>query len=234
MKSNNIIPILMYHDVSNKKNNHSTYYENFFKQINFIKKLGYQSVNLCDLNKRSNKKKFVITFDDGYENIYKYAFPFLKKNNLKATCFIVTKSIGKFNYWDKTKPHLKKKIMTLRQLKLWIEAGLEIGSHTSNHYNLCTIKVKKMTSEIIEPINFFRKMDINIKTFSYPFGKYNSEALKIVKKHYKFAVTTNRSRYKINNFKRNILPRIPINYDTSLFKLFLKISTIYEDIKYNK
>ena len=235
MKSNNKIPILMYHNISNKMNNDSVYYKNFFEQINLMKILGYESVNLCDLNKKTNKKRFVITFDDGYANIAKYILPFLKKNNLKATCFIVTNSIGKTNFWDKSKPSIKKKkIMSLAQIKSWVAAGLEIGSHTLNHFDLNLLNKKDLINEIVGPIKFFKKIGIEIKTFSYPFGKHNKHSLNVVKKHYKYAVTTKRSRYKIDNFKKNILPRVPVNYDTSLFKFFLKISTIYEDIKYIK
>jgi peptidoglycan/xylan/chitin deacetylase (PgdA/CDA1 family) len=234
MLTKEIIPILMYHDISNKINNHSVYYKKFFLQINLLNKLGYEAVNLCDLHKKTIKKKFVITFDDGYANIAKYVLPFLKKKNLKATCFIVTNSIGKFNHWDKKKSFKKKKIMSLEQIKSWVSAGLEIGSHTSNHYNLKSLNKNKLKNEIVGPIQYFKKIGIEVKTFSYPFGNYETNSLRIVKKNYQYAVTTNRSRYKLNHFKRNILPRIPINHDTSLIKLFLKISTFYEDMKHER
>ena len=106
MLTKEIIPILMYHDISNKINNHSVYYKKFFLQINLLNKLGYEAVNLCDLHKKTIKKKFVITFDDGYANIAKYVLPFLKKKNLKATCFIVTNSIGKFNDLHTSGPYI--------------------------------------------------------------------------------------------------------------------------------
>ncbi|MDB9812449.1 polysaccharide deacetylase family protein [Candidatus Pelagibacter sp.] len=229
------IPILMYHDVSNKnKENDSVHYKKFFKQILFIRALGYKSVNLCDIRKNNHKKVFVITFDDGYQNLIKFVLPFLKKNNFKATCFIVSNSIGKFNYWDKHKvKYKKKKIMNIKEIKSWLAAGLEIGSHTLNHYNLTSLNDTDKLLEITKPIELFKKkLGINVKTFSYPFGKYDNKTIKIVKKYYKFAVSTKRSRYIKDYFDINVLPRIPVNYDTSIFKLFLKTSTIYEDIKY--
>jgi len=44
----------------------------------------------------------VITFDDGYVNQYRYAFPVLKEKCLKATFFITTSFIGTDNlfWWD--------------------------------------------------------------------------------------------------------------------------------------
>ena len=56
MSAKEIIPILMYHDISNKINNHSVYYKKFFQQINLLNKLGYEAVNLCDLHKKTIKK----------------------------------------------------------------------------------------------------------------------------------------------------------------------------------
>ena len=43
-----------------------------------------------------------ITFDDGYEDIYKYAMPILKKERkIKSpSVFIITDYINKFNTWD--------------------------------------------------------------------------------------------------------------------------------------
>ena len=51
------------------------------------------------------------------------------------------------------------------------------------------------------------------------------------KKNYKYAVTTKRGRYnrKINKYQ---IPRVPINKNDSKFKIFLKLLTFYEDMKY--
>ena len=141
---NNKIPILMYHDISDKINTNSIHHKKFFSHINFMTKLGYKSINFSDLKKNIIGKKFIITFDDAYENVAKYALPFLKKNKFKATCFIVTESIGKYNFWDQDHPDfIKKKIMSLNQIKSWISAGLEIGSHTLNHFDLIKLNKKK-------------------------------------------------------------------------------------------
>ena len=76
------------------------------------------------------------------------------------------------------------------------------------------------------------KFNIDVESFSYPYGKYNKNVIQFVKKYYRFAVTTKRSRFKFNKFDLLEIPRIPVNPDTSMFKFYLKIKTIYEDIKY--
>ena len=57
-------------------------------------------LNLKDLKNTNYKKKFVITFDDGYKDVFTNAYPILKNLQFKATCFFVANKIGKFNEWD--------------------------------------------------------------------------------------------------------------------------------------
>lgn len=70
----------------------------FQKQISFIKKF-YNVIPLEDIfilpSSRNRKAKAVVTFDDGYRSIYKYAYPILKKYNIPATVFLTVDSIEK-------------------------------------------------------------------------------------------------------------------------------------------
>ena len=54
----------------------------------------------------------------------------------------------------------------------------------------------------------------------------------VVKKNFKRAVTINRSRYEFNKHDLHLIPRIDMGKNISLFKIFLKMETFYEDIKY--
>ena len=56
----------------------------------------------------------------------------------------------------------------------------------------------------------------------------------IKSKIYKNAVTTNRSRYNINKHNPFLIPRIDMGKSVSLTKLYFKLKTIYEDIKFKK
>lgn len=56
-----------------------------------------------DANEKFDKNTVVITFDDGYKNNYKSAYPILKKYNFPATIFLVTGPIDHRGYlwWDR-------------------------------------------------------------------------------------------------------------------------------------
>lgn len=68
----------------------------FEKYIKFLSKNG-TAITLNDLidNSFSSKKNYIITFDDGFYNNYKYALPILKKYNIPHTIYLTT------NYVDK-------------------------------------------------------------------------------------------------------------------------------------
>jgi peptidoglycan/xylan/chitin deacetylase (PgdA/CDA1 family) len=230
------IPVLMYHSISRDNNRISVSVTNFKKQMKLMSLLGYKGYSLNKINSKTSKKKIIITFDDGYENIFTEAMPILKKFNFSATCFIVNKKIGYFNDWDKNQKNFKKKkLMNKKQINTWINNGFEVGSHTMNHYNLKYLSNDQKKYQILKPKQFFKtNYGINIQSFSYPFGCYNEDCLKILKRNYKFAVTTKRSRYNKGKFNPLEIPRVPVNSNTSIFKYFLKITTFYEDVKFKR
>ena len=227
----------MYHSISNGNHNLSVSLKNFKKQMSFMKDNHYKSINFKDLNNlNQDNKYFIITFDDGYEDVYLNALPILTNYNFKAVCFFVPNFIGKYNIWDENKNNfIKLNLMNMQQIQNWYNSGMSIGGHTLGHKNLTKIDYQDKVNEIIGPKKFFHdKLSLNINSFSYPFGRFDNESAQIVKKNYDFAVTTKRSRYTLNKFELNELPRIPVNKTDSMFKFFLKIKTFYEDIKYNK
>src|SRR3989344_2870790 len=69
--------------------------ELFREELGWIKK-HFSVISLSRLIERSNPDSRIpprataITFDDGYENNYQYAFPILKENKLPATFFLTT------------------------------------------------------------------------------------------------------------------------------------------------
>ena len=75
------IPVLMYHSISDDGQKLSVSKHNFYKQAKIMLKLGFKSVNLKDIFNDKSKKKFVITFDDGYQDVFTNAYPIIKELN---------------------------------------------------------------------------------------------------------------------------------------------------------
>ena len=62
------IPVLAYHSVSNDKSPISISTNCFEKQIIFLKKLSYETVNFDEIDP-NKKNQIILTFDDGYKDI---------------------------------------------------------------------------------------------------------------------------------------------------------------------
>ena len=160
--------------------------------------------------------------------------PILIEFNQKATCFVVKNQIDGFNLWDSNRDDYKKhKLINLSQIQEWDANGFEIGSHSLDHLKLTEQTSEIKNKQINDPINFFnKKLNNSIQSFSYPFGVYDNECIKLLKENYKYAVTTKPSRYTNSKFTSYEIPRISVNSSTSLFKFFLKVLTNYEDYKF--
>ncbi len=96
------IPVFMYHHVNLHKGDIITVTPDIFDaQMQFLKEAGYRTLNVDELveiaygNLEIKEKAVAVTFDDGYLDNYVYAFPVLKKYNIKATIFIVTDWVEK-------------------------------------------------------------------------------------------------------------------------------------------
>lgn len=228
------VPILMYHSISNDKYFLSVPLNSFDMQMKLLKNLGYESTNFNNF-KKINKKCFIVTFDDGYEDNFENALPILKKYNYSATCFLVSDKINTYNDWDSNnKNYKKKKLMNFNQIKEWLFNNCQIGSHSSSHLDLGNCNnLKELEMQIVQSkikLNYLFNTTTN--AFSYPYGKLNNNSYGMVKSNYQYAVTTLRGRYNGDEHDNHMMPRIPINSNTSLFKFVFKILSIYEDIKY--
>jgi len=191
------VPILTYHSIADAEGNLFVSAENFVKQMEYIKNKGYEVITLDELvgsiknKKRFNGKKVVITFDDGFQDNFKYAYPVLKKLNFPATIFLATDYIGKgrgFLSWN--------------EVRIMSENNISFGGHTKTHLYLGDVKDDKLTYEEIAGSKkaIEREIGISADYFCYPIGGFNERVKEIVKEvGYKGACTTNRGVDRFNN-----------------------------------
>ena len=229
------IPVLVYHSISDDKSNLSLKIDNFDTQIKYLNKSGFKTVSFDEIDK-NKKKQIIITFDDGYKDTCKFALPILKKYNFKATCFLVSNLIGKKNYWDKVREDfISKNLMNTEDINEWIKNGMFIVSHSHNHADLTKLNEFDLEKDLdFSKKTLEDKFGKEINNFCYPFGKVNEYVYEAVKKKFKKAVTINRSRYEVDKHNLHLIPRIDMGKKISLFKIFLKMETFYEDIKYKQ
>ncbi|MBY8911901.1 polysaccharide deacetylase family protein [Bacillus sp. YC2] len=179
------LPILMYHSIS-KGNSLRVPKEEFRDQMKWLHENGYYTMTpeeayvMLTEDRQPSEKCVLITFDDGYTDNYKEAYPVLKKYNMKATIFMIGKLIGH-------KHHL-----TEEQMKEMAKHGISIQSHTMNHLELNGLMPKQQHSEMADSKQLFDHMfRQHTAMISYPVGRFNAETLKAAAgTGYRMAVTT--------------------------------------------
>ena len=214
------IIVLMYHRFEeNKYPSTNIKMADFIKQIDLIKKNGFNFIDANhfenNLTNNKDKKKVLLTIDDAFTSFYEKAWPLLKKEKIPFLLFVNTREIGSNGYmnWEQIKEISKEKFV-------------HIGNHSYSHEYL----VDKNNDEIIKDINLAiedLKKNLGYKSifFSYPFGEYSNNFKDIVK-NFGFKYAFGQHSGVVDETKDPYeLPRFPINETygkLERFKLILK------------
>ena len=230
------LPILMYHKVSTQKNDSITIcVDKLEKQFNFFKRKNYNTISFVDLkehlltDKKLPSNPMIITFDDGYLNNYKLAFPLLKKFKFKATVFLPVAYIGKKNEWDEG----QEEIVGFNIIKELSESGLiDFGLHSYRHQSYENMKIEDIENDLKLCIKILDENAVEyIKVLAYPFGgfprrnpKLNKQMKEIFGKHnIDFALRIG-SRINKFPFKDNYeLKRINMRGSDKIFEFKIKM-----------
>ena len=109
------------------------------------------------------KRAVVITFDDGWENQFRHAFPVLRRFGLTATFFVFTTPIGK-----------DEKEMTWDQLRELQAAGMTVGSHTRTHPDLPRYHAALHNEVAMSRVDIAQHLGRAPDFFAYPFGQWDT------------------------------------------------------------
>jgi len=195
--------ILMYHSILDSDKRAGEYVitpKMFEADLKYLKEKGYETIvtkNLTDYVENGSplpEKAVVITFDDGYYNNYSYAYPLLKKYEMKGVLSVIgyhTEAYSKEKTFNNNYSHV-----TWKMIKEMADDGVfEIQNHTYNLHNLNKRKgilkqkaesdkeYEKMLKSDIEKTQKLLKINCGItpNAFTCPFGAVNEKALDIIK-----------------------------------------------------
>ena len=223
-KANHEVPILMYHRVDYPQTQDSVFVTppTFERQMEFLKVHRYNVISLSELvelirqKKRIPPKTVAITFDDGFLDNIKKAYPVLKKMEFPATVFMITANIGGEEW------------LSEEDLRILDESGITIGAHTVNHAYLPLLLTRtEVQAEITESKRRLENiLGHPVTLFSYPAGGFTPEIRDIVRQAgYEGAVTTNQYKEKHNPYS---LHRVKISESNgSLFSFWIKTTGLY-------
>ncbi len=230
------VAVLMYHHILKEKDQKKYFNKNgsvlskemFEKHMNFIKNSGYNTITAKQLEdfiykkkplpKSKNNTSILITFDDGYLSNYLYAYPIMKKLDMKAVCFHVTTNIAKQEI-TKLNPKILERFSFLQMDKS--KDVFEHASHSHEFHSMTANKVPyylaATDSQVKQDLDKSRHLVGGSKYFAYPYGAYNKRLINMLKSSgYKLAFTTKKgythdydNPYKLNRYP--IFPTTTVN-----------------------
>lgn len=161
-----LVPIFMYHHVSNLPDRTYLGYgltvktTNFNAQLDWLQQQGYHSITQTELfdalyyGKVLPAHPMMLTFDDGYEDVYTDALPALLAHHYRGVFYIITGMIGG-NY------------MSWPQIRKLAQDGMQVASHTIHHVNIgqppswtstqseLLISKRTLEAQLKQPVQFF-------------------------------------------------------------------------------
>jgi peptidoglycan/xylan/chitin deacetylase (PgdA/CDA1 family) len=169
------VPILMYHHISDAPTYNvldrslTVTPDMFSQQLDYLKAQGYHSITLNQLMNALYyggplpDKPIVLTFDDGYEDNYHFAYGILRDHGYSGMFYIITGKVG----WAGQ--------MTWGELHDMLNHGMQIGSHTIHHVDIGAVLLDSLTQaqqELqISQQTLEQNLGIPIQHFCYPNGQ---------------------------------------------------------------
>lgn len=178
------ITVLCYHEVTPERGDDcmNVKPEIFRRHIREFKEAGFTFIHVGDLqkftagSKTPPEKVVLLSFDDGYADNYKYAFPILREEKVPGTFFVVSSTVGNNNR------------MTAGQLREMLANGMKIGSHTVNHERLTDMNAQEIDFELKASKEALEKiLGEPVCALAYPTGKVNETVLNRAKTYYDMA-----------------------------------------------
>lgn len=171
----NRIPVIMYHDVIQKRGRGSVWFDiteaEFREQMDWITEQGITPISLEQLHRHLTRgeevpeKSVVLTFDDNYQGFNDIAYPILKEKQFPSAMFVHTNFVG-----DKTGAHPKMDWETLKALDA--DPLVTIASHTLSHpADMAKLSLEDQERELTESKSILEtELGHPVPYFAYPNG----------------------------------------------------------------
>lgn len=198
--SSNKVTVLMYHQIIPEEHLKTHHFketgeledmiltlEDFTEQMNYLKKENYTVLTLKEFEhfmvnqKKVPAKSVLITFDDGYKNVFEFAYPVLKRHGFYATHFMITSLIT-----NKTVAYDSSFLQyaSIEELKDASDV-FDYGNHTNSYHQRTKDGVSFIeaydSKKVKEDLATANEWLGNSIAFAAPYGEYNITTLDILR-----------------------------------------------------
>ena len=190
-----VVPILMYHRINVVTASTpvasrplSVHPADFARQMRWLARNGYHTITQRQLfdalmcGRALPRRPILLTFDDGYRDVFFNASTVLKRLNMRATAYVVTDRISG--------PDIS--FLTWNLLHALERRGVEIGSHTRAHRDMTSLSDEAMLADLTQSrIVLEHRLGHPVPWVAYPFGSYDARVERLARQAgYVLGVTT--------------------------------------------
>lgn len=179
------VPILMYHYISVPPADADVYRVDlsvppdlFAAHLDRLQAEGYTTISLYQLLAHLTQgaplpeKPVVITFDDGYRDVYENAFPLLREHGMTATFFVIT------DFIDEQRPLY----LSWGMAREMLAGGMSIESHSRNHFTLKGQDDDYLVWQALGSLETLQyELGVRPRFISYPAGDYDQRTIDVFK-----------------------------------------------------
>jgi len=179
------VPILMYHHIAVPPPDANVYEidlsvvpDEFAAQLAYLRDNGYTSISLYDLQYALAlgyplpANPILLTFDDGYVDMYTEAYPLLRQYGFTAAFFVVT------DFVDLGYPAY----LNWAQIEEMAAGGMDFGPHSRDHQDLRRRDHDFLVWEILGPRQTLEAhLGRQPRFYAYPSGHYDDAVIQVLK-----------------------------------------------------
>ena len=164
------VPILLYHSISSDSSANSRYavsVTDFKDQMEQLRYWGYSPITIKDLVDHIKKghslprRPIVITFDDGYLEVFDNAFPIMESYGFTGTVYIVANRLNSDGF------------LQVEELQELLNHGWEVGSHGMTHTELPQNHTLVRNEILRSRLDIEDALGIKVFSLAYPFGSFD-------------------------------------------------------------
>ncbi len=203
----------------------------FAEQMHYLHEAGYQSVSFLQAVQwvggaaELPSKAVVLTFDDGFEDNFRYAYPAMARYGFTGCFFVPSAFItsGSNGHAPEDQP------MSWTQLQELLREGHEVGAHSITHVKLTQIPIDHARHEVRGSKHALeQKLQRPVDFFCYPSGDYNEAVKEAVQASGYFGACTVKPGANRPGTDRFALRRTEISAVDSLWDFQKKLAGAYD------